>query len=50
MLEEVYACEFEGKRYDIGNPYLWLTANIEFALKRDDLREDVIKFMKNLDL
>ncbi|PKP56135.1 MAG: UTP--glucose-1-phosphate uridylyltransferase, partial [Candidatus Altiarchaeales archaeon HGW-Altiarchaeales-1] len=30
--EDVYAYEFSGKRYDIGNPYLWLTANIEFAL------------------
>ncbi len=46
--EDVYACEFKGKRYDIGNPYLWLTANIEFALKRDDLRDDLIKFIKNL--
>ncbi len=34
----------------IGNPYLWLTANIEFALKRDDLRDDIIKFIKNLNL
>ncbi|CEG11152.1 UTP--glucose-1-phosphate uridylyltransferase (fragment) [groundwater metagenome] len=46
--EDVYAYEFKGKRYDIGNIYLWLTANIEFALKRDDLKEDVIKFIKNL--
>ncbi|CEG12965.1 putative UTP--glucose-1-phosphate uridylyltransferase [groundwater metagenome] len=46
--EDVYACEFKGKRYDIGNIYLWLTANIEFALKRDDLRDDLIKFIKNL--
>ncbi len=48
--EDVYACEFKGKRYDIGNPYLWLTANIEFALKRDYLRDDIIKFIKNLNL
>ena len=36
------------KRYDIGNPYLRLTANIEFALKRDDLREDILEFLKSL--
>ena len=48
--EEVYAYEFNGKRYDIGNPYLWLTANIEFALKREDLREDIIMFINNLNL
>ncbi|ODS41835.1 MAG: UTP--glucose-1-phosphate uridylyltransferase [Candidatus Altiarchaeales archaeon IMC4] len=48
--EDVYACEFAGKRYDIGDPYSWLTANIEFALKRDDLKEDVSRFLKGLDM
>lgn len=48
--EEVYACEFKGKRYDIGDPYLWLKANIEFALKRDDLKDDVKEFIKGLKL
>ena len=48
--EEVYACEFKGKRYDIGDPYLWLKANIEFALKRDDLKDDVREFIKSLKL
>jgi len=48
--EDVYAYKFKGKRYDIGNPYSWLTANIEFALKRDELKDDVIKFIKGLNL
>lgn len=48
--EEIYAYKFKGKVYDIGNPYLWLTANIEFALKREDLRDEIIKFIKNLNL
>ena len=48
--EDVYAFEFDGKRYDIGTPYLWLAANIEFALKRDDLRDDVLELIKNLNV
>ncbi len=48
--EDIYAYEYSGKRYDIGNPYLWLTANIEVALKRDDLKDDIVKFIKNLNL
>jgi len=48
--EDVYAYKFKGKRYDIGNPYSWLTANIEFALKRDELKDDIIKFIKGLNL
>lgn len=47
--EDVYAYEFNGKRYDIGNPYLRPTANIAFALKRDDLRADIEKFLNNLE-
>jgi len=31
--EDVYAYEFSGKRYDIGNPYLWLTANTRVCIE-----------------
>ncbi len=37
----VYAVRFEGKRYDIGNPASWLRANLEFAWRREDLREEL---------
>jgi UTP--glucose-1-phosphate uridylyltransferase len=35
---EVYAATFEGLRYDIGDRYLWLKTNVEFAWRRPDLR------------
>jgi len=48
---KIYAREIEnGKYYDTGNKLEYLKANVEFALKRDDLREDLKKYLKNLDL
>ena len=40
--EKVYAYEFEGKRYDVGTKIGFIEATIDFALKRDDLKEDVM--------
>lgn len=34
------ALEFEGKRYDVGDKLGFLQATIEFALRRDELRDD----------
>ena len=35
--EKVYGFSYEGKRHDAGDKLGWLKANVEFALKRDDL-------------
>lgn len=43
----VYAYDFIGKRYDVGNKLGFLEATVEFALKRDDLREDFSAYLKN---
>ncbi|QSZ28333.1 UTP--glucose-1-phosphate uridylyltransferase GalU [Aceticella autotrophica] len=46
--EAIYAYDFEGKRYDVGDKLGYLTACIEFALKRDDLKEDFIEYLTKL--
>ncbi|HAN09410.1 MAG TPA: UTP--glucose-1-phosphate uridylyltransferase [Clostridiales bacterium] len=46
--EEVYAYEFEGKRYDIGSKVGYLKATIEFALKRADINREFIKYLFTL--
>ncbi|MGM0472111.1 MAG: UTP--glucose-1-phosphate uridylyltransferase GalU [Bacillota bacterium] len=38
--EEVYAHQFEGRRYDIGNKLGFLEAVVEFAFEREDIRGD----------
>lgn len=45
--EAIYAYNFEGKRYDVGDKLGFLEATVDFALKRDDLRDDFIDFLKS---
>ncbi|WP_418248385.1 UTP--glucose-1-phosphate uridylyltransferase GalU [Dialister invisus] len=44
----VYAYCFEGKRYDTGDKLGFLKANVEYALRRDDLGDDFHTYLKNL--
>lgn len=46
--QDFYACKFDGKYFDIGSQFGYLKANIEFALKRDDLKEDVKEYIENM--
>ncbi len=48
--EAIYAYNFEGKRYDVGDKLGYLKATVEYALKRDDLKGDFIKYLKTLKL
>ena len=49
-IEEVYAYIFEGRRYDVGNKIGFLEATVDYALKRDDLRDNFKKYLKTLNL
>jgi len=48
MVQErpMYGWQIEGRRYDIGNKLDYIKTNIEFALKRDDLREKLSEYIK----
>lgn len=46
--EDIYAVDFEGKRYDVGQKLGFLKATVEFALERKDLGSEFRKFIKNL--
>jgi UTP--glucose-1-phosphate uridylyltransferase len=46
--EAMYAYEFEGTRYDVGNKVGFLRATIEFALKREDLKDEFSEYLKHI--
>ena len=46
--QDFYACKFKGTYYDIGNQLGYLKANIAYALDRDDLKESLLKFLKEI--
>ncbi len=44
----LYACNFTGERYDIGDKFGYMKASIDFALKRSDLGPKVRDYIKKL--
>ncbi|PKM67483.1 MAG: UTP--glucose-1-phosphate uridylyltransferase [Firmicutes bacterium HGW-Firmicutes-2] len=46
--EDMYTYDFKGKRYDVGNKLGFISATLEFALRRDDLKLEVSSYLSNL--
>ena len=48
--QQVYAYEFDGQRYDVGEKFGYIETTIEFALKRPELRDKLLElFDKKLN-
>ncbi|MBO8898033.1 UTP--glucose-1-phosphate uridylyltransferase GalU [Staphylococcus aureus] len=47
---QVYAYDFEGERYDVGEKLGFVKTAIEYALKDDSMREELTRFIKELGL
>ncbi|PZX05935.1 UDP-glucose pyrophosphorylase [Psychrobacillus insolitus] len=47
-LQEVYAYDFEGTRYDVGEKLGFIQTSIEFALQRDELRGDLLGYLEKV--
>ena len=48
--QDVYAYEFEGKRYDAGTTMGWLKASVELALERPDIGAEFRSYLQTVDL
>lgn len=44
-IEAMYAYVFKGKRYDVGNKLGFLEATVEYALRRDEIKEEFLEFL-----
>jgi UTP--glucose-1-phosphate uridylyltransferase len=47
-IQRVFAYDFEGKRYDVGEKIGFVKTTVEFALQDEELREEVLDFLKEL--
>jgi UTP--glucose-1-phosphate uridylyltransferase len=45
-IQSVFAYDFEGKRYDVGEKIGFVKTTIEFALKHEELRQELLDFLK----
>lgn len=48
--EAMYAYNFEGKRYDVGDKLGFLEATVEFALRKSELKDEFINYLRGLTL
>jgi len=44
---KIYGCEFDGDRYDIGDKFGFVRATVAYALKRTDLKDKVLEYLKS---
>ncbi|MFD4705080.1 UTP--glucose-1-phosphate uridylyltransferase GalU [Gottfriedia sp. NPDC058432] len=47
-IQRVFAYDFEGKRHDVGEKLGFIKTTIDFALKHDDLRDDLLKYLHDM--
>lgn len=48
--QDVFAYEFEGRRFDAGTTMGWLKASVELALERHDIGAEFRRYLSGLDL
>ena len=46
--EAMYAYDFEGRRYDVGDKLGFLQATVEYALRKEELRDGFIEYLKTI--
>jgi len=46
QIQRVFAYDFEGKRYDVGEKLGFIQTSIEFALQHEEIKEDLLRFLE----
>ncbi|MGL5244585.1 MAG: UTP--glucose-1-phosphate uridylyltransferase GalU, partial [Sarcina sp.] len=46
--EAMYAYDFQGRRYDVGDKQGFLEATVEYALRRPELKDNFLNYLKNI--
>ncbi|TDM05191.1 UTP--glucose-1-phosphate uridylyltransferase GalU [Macrococcus lamae] len=48
--DQVYAYEFEGQRYDVGEVVGFVKTTVQFALEHEGIKDQIISFLNSLNL
>ncbi|MFS0668965.1 UTP--glucose-1-phosphate uridylyltransferase GalU [Peribacillus frigoritolerans] len=46
QIQQVFAYDFEGKRYDVGEKLGFVKTTLEFALQNEEIKGDLLKFLE----
>lgn len=49
QFQRVFAYEFEGTRYDVGDKFGFVKTTIEFALQNEEIREEMLRYLEERD-
>ncbi|WP_294395864.1 UTP--glucose-1-phosphate uridylyltransferase, partial [uncultured Clostridium sp.] len=47
--EAMYAYNFEGRRYDVGDKLGFLEATVEYVLRKPEIRDDFINYLRDIE-
>ncbi|MED3758922.1 UTP--glucose-1-phosphate uridylyltransferase GalU [Peribacillus frigoritolerans] len=48
QIQQVFAYDFEGKRYDVGEKLGFVKTTIEFALQNEEIKDELVEFLELL--
>ncbi|MED4694892.1 UTP--glucose-1-phosphate uridylyltransferase GalU [Peribacillus frigoritolerans] len=48
QIQQVFAYDFEGKRYDVGEKLGFVKTTIEFALQNEEIKDDLVEFLEQM--
>src|SRR5690606_6269346 len=48
QIQRVFAYDFEGKRYDVGEKLGFVKTTVEFALENDEIKVELVNFLEEL--
>ena len=46
QIQRVFAYDFEGKRYDVGEKLGFVKTTVEFALQNEEIKEELLEFLE----
>ena len=46
--QQVFAYDFEGKRFDVGEKLGFVKTTLEFALKNEEIKDDLVEFLEQM--
>ncbi|MGG0283580.1 UTP--glucose-1-phosphate uridylyltransferase GalU [Peribacillus butanolivorans] len=46
QIQQVFAYDFEGKRYDVGEKLGFVKTTLEFALQNEEIKDELVEFLK----
>ncbi|WJE46148.1 UTP--glucose-1-phosphate uridylyltransferase GalU [Peribacillus frigoritolerans] len=48
QIQRVFAYDFEGKRYDVGEKFGFVKTTLEFALQNEEIKDELLEFLEQM--